>query len=544
MHKLKPSVNIDPMIMGWYAWPHLVAPHTLAMNVVNRHLKVMSSYVQAPELHAEALKSSKLKGAPFLDLPAEKSHLVQGLISETETVGADLIRFCNEYIAFDKLLHDQADGTALDLFYDKLPPSLQGCVELTYDSHHNPQIRLIEPILYDKLYDKNIQSICLGEMPNEERPFSLSTPLIPTEKQLLLDIPFSDPRIDMLSRARFQPVDLDLLIKELGIKESQKDLFSSFFGLDLGGSPGFSPFQESGVRVRYFSHACILIQSKDVSILIDPAVNFETHERSKYFNASDLPEKIDYVLLTHNHQDHVLFETLLQLRHRIGSVIIPRSNTGALHDPSLMLILQKVGMKNILTCDEFDEINLLGGKITCLPFLGEHGDLSIYTKLGYHVSVGGYSFLLMADSNNLDPFLYKNIFRIIGQIDFLFIGMECKGAPLSWLYGALFSEPIPRLIDQSRRLSGSNCEKAMDIIQQSGAKRVFIYAMGLEPWLNNIMAVNYTEQSMPIIESNKLLEICRSKGIPAERLFEKLELVLPNRLNLLESSDIVSTATL
>lgn len=35
------------------------------------------------------------------------------------------------------------------------------------------------------------------------------------------------------------------------------------------------------------------------------------------FSDIALPDEIDYVLITHNHQDHVLFETLLRLRHKI-----------------------------------------------------------------------------------------------------------------------------------------------------------------------------------------------------------------------------------
>lgn len=38
---------------------------------------------------------------------------------------------------------------------------------------------------------------------------------------------------------------------------------------------------------------------------------------------SDLPERIDYVVLTHNHADHVLIETLLALRFRVDTIVMP-----------------------------------------------------------------------------------------------------------------------------------------------------------------------------------------------------------------------------
>ena len=52
--------------------------------------------------------------------------------------------------------------------------------------------------------------------------------------------------------------------------------------------------------------------------------------------------------------------------------------------------------------------------------------------------------LLAADSNNMSSELYDYIFDEIGKIDVLFLGMECDGAPLSWLYGSLLSSPIKR----------------------------------------------------------------------------------------------------
>jgi hypothetical protein len=50
--------------------------------------------------------------------------------------------------------------------------------------------------------------------------------------------------------------------------------------------------------------------------------------------------------------------------------------------------------------------------------------------------------------------------------------------------------------------------------------------MGQEPWLNYVMSIKYTDQSRPIVESNRLLEYCRSRGIIAERLFGEKEILL------------------
>ena len=38
-------------------------------------------------------------------------------------------------------------------------------------------------------------------------------------------------------------------------------------------------------------------------------------------------------------------------------------------------------------------------------------------------------------SCNIDGTLYEHIHDVIGDVDVLFLGMECDGAPLSWIYG-------------------------------------------------------------------------------------------------------------
>src|SRR5262249_29168180 len=151
-----------------------------------------------------------------------------------------------------------------------------------------------------------------------------------------------------------------------------------------------------------------------------------------------------YVVITHNHQDHVLFETILQLRHKIKNIIVPRNGGGALQDPSLKLLLQNIGFKNVIELDELGEIQIDNGTITGLPFFGEHADLNIRTKLAYVVRTGKHSLLLAADSCNIEPKMYEYVHNFFGDLDVCFLGMECDGAPLTWLYGPLLTKTIER----------------------------------------------------------------------------------------------------
>ena len=66
----------------------------------------------------------------------------------------------------------------------------------------------------------------------------------------------------------------------------------------------------------------------------------------------------------------------------------------------------------------------------------------------------------------------------------------------------------------------------MDMVEALHCREVYVYAMGQEPWLNYVMSIKYTEQSRPIVESNRLIKTCQERGIIAERLFGEKEILL------------------
>jgi L-ascorbate metabolism protein UlaG (beta-lactamase superfamily) len=317
-------------------------------------------------------------------------------------------------------------------------------------------------------------------------------------------------------------------IKDMvGIPDSEDNLLKSF--LTQEPPPRYSPYTGPGVRWRYFGHACILIESQGTSMLFDPVLSYTYENGISRYTYLDLPETIDYVLVTHDHQDHILFETLLQIRHKVKNIVVPRNNGGRLQDPSLKLLFQNCGFQNVIEIDELEEIQNGKVRITGLPFFGEHADLDIKTKMAWLVRIGPYSLMFAADSCNIEPVLYEHLHRDLGDVDALFLGMECDGAPLSWLYGPLLTQKVERALDESRRLSGSNFEQGIHIVNTFNCREAYVYAMGQEPWLNYIMSVKYTDQSRPIIESNRLIEACKQRGIIAERLFGEKEILLEQK---------------
>jgi L-ascorbate metabolism protein UlaG (beta-lactamase superfamily) len=524
-HYLKSNLVIEPLVDRWYAWSHLISPATAAMNIVGRHLKIMNSYIQAPQIHEAAVKNPKMKGGPFMDLGGGKVDKVKQLRDTTMGNQKDSIELCMAIKELDKLLKNNAKGYSLEPLYEKVPEALKGYVELFYDLNNNPSFRFFESLLYNsKYYKVSSQSLALWLTNNDERPFCLSTPRVDDDNILHLDIPFAHPGIDALSKMKRIPGSVDKIAEVLNIQDSDKELFSTFFTTTAP-----EPYQEykgDKIRMRYFGHACILVETPQVSVLLDPIISYYGYQTDvSRFSDIHLPDKIDYLLITHNHQDHILLETLLPLRHKIKNLVIPRSGSSSLQDPSLKLMFENLGFENIVEVEEMESIRFADCTITGIPFIGEHSDLNIQTKLCYHVQIEDCTMMFVADSCNVESKLYEHIHAIKGDIDVLFLGMECDGAPLTWLYGPLLTEELARDKDQSRRLAGSNFERGRSLVDIFKPTEVYVYAMGQEPWLEFISSIKYTDESNPIIASNNLIKYCDSKNITAERLFGEKELL-------------------
>jgi L-ascorbate metabolism protein UlaG (beta-lactamase superfamily)/alpha-ketoglutarate-dependent taurine dioxygenase len=522
---LKQNVKLEPLFTQWYAWSYLIPPATAAMNLVNSHLKILKSYLSAPELHVAAAKNPAMRGGPFINYPATRMKEIMALMERTQREQARLIELAGAIKTLSDMLRNEAKGYSLDTLYQKIPEGLKGYVELVYDLNNNSSFRLIEGLLYNSpFYNPSAQSVVLSIINGDQRPFVFSTPRLEDGEHLELDIPFNHPGIDELSKMRVTPQSIGYIKDICGLQGKNETLLRSFLSEDK--PAGASRYDGEDIRIRYFGHACILIETKDVSLLTDPLVSYDYEAAFPRYTLRDLPDSIDYVLITHGHADHLSFETLIQLRHKIKNIVVPRNGTGFLEDPSLRLMLKKLGFTNVIEIDDMETLNIDGGSVTAVPFLGEHADLNIRTKAAHLIRLGDRSILCAADSCNLETKMYEHVNGIVGAIDALFLGMECDGAPLSWIYGALMTKPVERGMDQSRRLSGSDYRRAIDLVTKLNCGQVYVYAMGQEPWLSYITSIEYTDESKPIVESNTLVEACRERGITSERLYVMKEMFL------------------
>jgi L-ascorbate metabolism protein UlaG (beta-lactamase superfamily) len=518
---LRPDVIIEPLVDRFYAWMHNVAPVQAAMNLAFAQVPLLESYLQSPQVHFNAAHNPELRGGFFVDVEEARSGEVRDLLTAIKNERADMLAFAAAIGEAEDLVRQSATGFDLSPLYPKLPKQLSGLVELAYDTSNQPALRFIEPLVYESdYYTEDRQSVQLSLETGVERPFILSTPRLSSPDVLEMRIPFRHPGLDELFRSRVHGTTLNRLRELFELSEDQTAAMSGL----LADHPDLAADRhiDSGGRIRYFGHACLVLQTPDAAIMTDPWVSTEATATDRY-TYRDLPDHIDLVVISHGHQDHIVLETLLSLRGRVGKVVVPRSSRGNLADPSLGLYLAHLGLP-VVEVDDFDEVEFPGGKVTATPFLGEHADLDIRAKSTYCAEFAGRRVFVGADSSGIDPGLYRYMRRRVGDIDTAFLGMECAGAPLTWLYGALFTKPVTKRMSDSRTLSGSNAAQAAAIMTELGAREAYIYAMGEEAWLvGHVMATTYNADSYQLKQIDEFMNWCAGNGIKADHLFGQHE---------------------
>ena len=81
----------------------------------------------------------------------------------------------------------------------------------------------------------------------------------------------------------------------------------------------------------WFGHSSYLLQLSGKCLLVDPVfcqaspVSFinKPFKGTDIYKPQDMPESIDYLIITHDHWDHLDYKTVMRLKDRIGTVICP-----------------------------------------------------------------------------------------------------------------------------------------------------------------------------------------------------------------------------
>jgi L-ascorbate metabolism protein UlaG (beta-lactamase superfamily) len=511
LYWLASSTVVEPLVNKWAAWGHLIPPVPASLHLQRYQINLMESYSRYPKIHIQACLNPQLRYGPFIDIPADRAGEVKELLANTKAAMSENLELANSVIQFSNHLAQSAKGEALDSYYERIPEALGGFVELVYDYMHRPMVRHIESLLYEsRYYRKDLQSLRLFRLLSDgSRPFFMSTPRLLQEGQVDWSVPFENPEVDELFNLDRTPRPLGYIREMLGLNSKDDGTLQALVSDQATRPP--EEWAGSGIRIRYIGHACVLVEYNGISILTDPWIGIPPADGGmERFSYCDLPERIDYALITHAHPDHFCLETLLRLRNRIDCLVTPRSSGMLYGDISLKLLARKIGFKKVYDLDTFESLSFPNGEIIAIPFLGEQADLA-HGKAAYVVRAGTQLMMFGADSNCLDKRIYSNVRRVLGPIQTVFIGMECVGAPLSWMYGPLMASKLDNNLDQSRRLVGCNAARAMEICQALETNRVYVYAMGLEPWLEYLLGLAVSDDSVQIKESEALLVAAREK---------------------------------
>lgn len=519
-YRLGNSTVAEPLVNKWVAWSHLIPPVPYSLHLHQYQNTLLQSYLRYPKVHLQSCKSPQLRYGPFVDIPLERVGEVKDLLAATKAQQIANLELAEALIQFQNFLATEAKGQSLEPYYERIPEALRGYVELVYDYHHNPIVRLFERLLYESpYYNKGLQSLRIFQQKSDSsRSFFMSTPRLLEDDQIDWAMPFDAPQVDEFFKLDSSPKPLGYIREILGLDVSEDRRLLPMLSTHTAPPP--CRWDGAGIRIRYIGHACALVEWKGISILTDPWIGVmpQTGGTQRVTFAA-LPERIDYALITHGHPDHFLLETLLRLRHRIKRLIVPRAFGMFYGDISLKLLAEKIGFKGVAELEMLESISFPGGEIIAVPFMGEQADLP-HGKSAYVIRAGNERILFGADSNCLDEQMYKHIRRILGPIQTVFLGMECVGAPLSWMYQPFFPSKLEHSIDQSRRLMGCNAKGAQQILEALEAERIYVYAMGLEPWLEHLLGLAVSADSLQIKESNMLILNARKRGLLDAQLLE------------------------
>ncbi len=183
----------------------------------------------------------------------------------------------------------------------------------------------------------------------------------------------------------------------------------------------------------WFGHSSAYFQLKGQTFLIDPVFsnnaspipyNVVPFKGTNIYSPNDMPE-IDYLIITHDHYDHLDYETITALKPKVKNVI-----TGL----GVGSHFRYWGYDNaiIQELDWFESIEIANGKIHCLPARHFSGRLFENRTLwaSFLFETDDFRLYMSGDSGYDDH--YKKIAEQFGEIDFTLL--EAGQYDNNWRY--------------------------------------------------------------------------------------------------------------
>ncbi len=190
----------------------------------------------------------------------------------------------------------------------------------------------------------------------------------------------------------------------------------------------------SGTRMIWFGHSAFLLQINNKNILIDPMLSdvpaphpllgSGRFSKELPLQIEKLPQ-IDAVLISHDHYDHLDYESIRNLKHKVGHFYTPLG-------VGIHLRAWGVPENKITELDWWEEQNFDGLKFVCTPAQHFSG-----RKINDRQSTLWSSWIIQSETENIffsGDSGYANHFKEIGQKygPFDFALMECGQYNESW----------------------------------------------------------------------------------------------------------------
>ncbi len=183
----------------------------------------------------------------------------------------------------------------------------------------------------------------------------------------------------------------------------------------------------------WLGHSCILANIDNISFIVDPMLGDRASPLKfmgpKRFKGSLTPveelPKIDYILITHNHYDHLDKETILALEKNVKQILVPLDN-------AKILIKWGVDTKKIKEFDWYEELYIESVRFAFCPTQHFSGrslkDRDRYLWGSWAVQGQKHSIYVSGDSG------YNTHFREIGKRfgPFDITSMECGAYNDNW----------------------------------------------------------------------------------------------------------------
>ena len=171
------------------------------------------------------------------------------------------------------------------------------------------------------------------------------------------------------------------------------------------------------MKTTLISHASLLIQSGDTSLLTDPVFfNLLWEECNVPCPSIDLDlEKlptIDVLNISHRHQDHFDIRTLAHIAAS-DSILAPDAIVLAPRDEILLEVLKELEFKNVTVVEDFKTIEFKDFTLTPTPSLNEQ---DYFPEHGLLVHDGAVTIWNQVDTI-VSPDIIKYIHRLYGQPD-------------------------------------------------------------------------------------------------------------------------------